>query len=266
MTLTNHALPLGRSIKGQIQCTLDRETALRFLGYTGQQIDDELKDRFEELAQRCETVNSARYVWTADCVCLASPHSEAAEAAQPSASACGEANLREGIALDTCGLQLPGRDCARHLEGAKYVVLAALTLGQQCEQELRQLKALNTLDFLMYDACASALTEAAGNAVHDQIAKAARQAGLYAHARFSPGYGDLPLNVQPAFLQAVGANRALGLAVNENNFLVPMKSITAIIGLFEDEECDGESPCAICAALDYCSFRERGTTCHGKRL
>lgn len=244
MASASPGIATGRFVKDQVQCALDRETALRFLGYSGQQVDGGLLDRFEELAQRCETVNSARYVWMID---TATP-------------------VNDGLLLESSALHLPGRDCARHLEGAKYVVIAALTLGQQCEQELRQLKALNTLDFLMYDACASALTEAAGNAVHDQIAQNARQAGLYAHARFSPGYGDLPLSVQPAFLTAIGAQRALGLSVNENNFLVPMKSITAIIGLFDDEECEGESPCVICPALDYCSFRERGITCHGKRL
>lgn len=244
MTAALHSISVGMPRKGQVSCTLDRETALRFLGYTGQIVDNELLGRFEQLAQRCESEIVARYVWMVDTV----------------------KQVEDGLILETVNLHLPGKDCANHLRGAQYVVLVAVTLGQTCELELRQLKALNTLDFLMYDACASALTEAAGNVVHDQISEEAKLVDLYAHARFSPGYGDLPLSVQSAFLDAVGARKALGLAVNDNNFLVPTKSITAVIGLFEDKECEGESPCLVCAALDYCSFRERGITCHGKRL
>ena len=238
--------------KGSVKVTLDRQMALRFLGYTGQSVEGDLLARFEALAKRCEQTNEGRYVWLVDQIDL-------------------DRSVFEGsgaqLVLRHCGLVLPGKECAKHVRGASKVVLLACTLGQRCEQEFRQLKAINTLDYIMYDSCASALTEAAGNAVHDILSEAARAEGLYAHARFSPGYGDLPLSVQPAFLATLNAQRTLGLTTTDTNLLVPTKSITAVVGLFKDEEVDdGSSPCDICPAFDYCSFRERGITCHGKRL
>ena len=240
---------------GRVSAQLDRAAALRFLGYAGQSVQPELTERFEALAARCDEANEGGYVWLADKV-------------------DGSRTVWEGdgagVALEGCGLRLPGISIARHLQGVAgagpaQVVLVACTLGSACDQELRQLKALNTLDFLMYDACASALAEAVVGAVHDQIAQEAKVAGLFAHARFSPGYGDLPLDVQPDFLRVLGAPERLGLHTNQDNFLVPTKSVTAIIGLFEDEQAPGgASPCGICAAFDYCNFRERGLTCHGK--
>lgn len=49
--------------------------------------------------------------------------------------------------------------------------------------------------------------------------------------RYSPGYGDLPLDVQSSFLRALDAQKKIGLTVSENNLLFPRKSVTAIIGI-----------------------------------
>ena len=54
--------------------------------------------------------------------------------------------------------------------------------------------------------------------------------------RFSPGYGDLSLEVQPQFLKTLGADRQLGLTLTEIYLMIPRKSITAILGLFDDEK------------------------------
>ncbi|MDO4183143.1 MAG: vitamin B12 dependent-methionine synthase activation domain-containing protein [Coriobacteriia bacterium] len=247
-------IPVGGAVvssftKGTVSACVDRATALRFLGHAGQEMDPELADRFEQMAVRCEQRNAGRFVWVADTVDLGATRWDGADAC---------------VVLQRSGLRLPGADGANHLRGCSRVVLFAATLGQACEQELRQLKAVNTLDFLLYDACASALAEAVCEEVHRRVAKEARSCGLFAHARFSPGYGDMPLSVQPAFLAAVDATKHLGLSCAESHLLVPTKSITAMVGLFEDQACaDGASPCGICPSHAYCNYLERGLTCHG---
>ena len=90
--------------------------------------------------------------------------------------------------------------------------------------------------------------------------------GLTTNWRFSPGYGDLPLSAQPALLKALDANRRLGIAVTSTNMLVPVKSVTAVLGLFEKPADGGEArvdACAICRLRDGCELRKRGVTCHG---
>ena len=83
--------------------------------------------------------------------------------------------------------------------------------------------------------------------------------------RFSPGYGDLPLMVQPAFLAALDATRRIGLSVTKNNLLVPTKSITAVIGLFDQllPDAGARDACAACQLRADCQFRKKGITCHG---
>ncbi len=49
-------------------------------------------------------------------------------------------------------------------------------------------------------------------------------------ARFSPGYGDLPLSVQREFFRVLDCPRKIGLTLNESLLMSPSKSVTAIVG------------------------------------
>ena len=69
--------------------------------------------------------------------------------------------------------------------------------------------------------------------------------------RFSPGYGDWPIEQQPEMLRLSHA-AAIGIHLTTSMMLVPRKSITAIIGLSQKPECtrDEQHHCALCARID----------------
>ena len=129
------------------------------------------------------------------------------------------------------GLLLPGFDIARHVGDASQVALLAVTLGMESERTLRRIAALSATDGLLLDTLASSMAEQAAAVLHRRVVAWAAERGLSAGARFSPGYGDLPLSVQPTFLEASGASRALGISVTPANLLIPTKSVTAIVPL-----------------------------------
>lgn len=236
--------------RGKLRARVDREDALMYLGYAGQEIDAALRQRLEEAACSCEEDNQVLYTWRIEDIDTSRRFGE----------------LVPQVVLAGSGLVLEGADIARHLKGAQKVALFACTLGQGCDRELRRRGALSALDQMLYDCCASSLAEAGAQAVQELLGEEARALGLEARARFSPGYGDLPLSVQPALLEALDAMRATGMAVTENCFLTPTKSVTAILGLFEPGVGDSAvEPCELCAAREYCCYRQRGTTCRESR-
>ena len=51
--------------------------------------------------------------------------------------------------------------------------------------------------------------------------------------RFSPGYADFPLEVQPKLLEILDAPRRIGLTVSPSLLLIPTKSVTCILGVGE---------------------------------
>ena len=222
--------------KGHAAVSLNREEALRYLGYSGQAIDDGLVNRLESIAAACETELDPTFTWDED----------------------------PRVVLAGASLVFEGESVASHLRGARFAACFAATLGAESERQLRTLAAINPLDAMLYDACCNALIEEAAQAAQEDIAHEAASAGLFARMRFSPGYGDLPLAVQPQFIKAIDASRRLGLAVNESLLLVPAKSITAIVGLFDElPPATTKKPCKECVAREYCSYLEKGITCYG---
>ena len=79
--------------------------------------------------------------------------------------------------------------------------------------------------------------------------------------RFSPGYGDLPLDIQPDFLTVLDAQKRIGLNATANNILTPRKSVTALIGLSTGEIAKKKRGCEACSMKDKCTFRKRGVHC-----
>ena len=78
--------------------------------------------------------------------------------------------------------------------------------------------------------------------------------GLAPRQRFSPGYGDLPLQNQRAFFDALQCHKEIGLYLNESLLMSPTKSVTAIVGLGRGGDC-GPTGCAGCENVE-CEMRK----------
>ena len=51
--------------------------------------------------------------------------------------------------------------------------------------------------------------------------------------RYSPGYGDLPLEIQKDVFRALDCERSIGVTLTESLLMQPSKSVTAVIGMKE---------------------------------
>lgn len=227
---------------------IDRGEVLRYLGYAGQQVDAELEERIERTVRDLERDISPRGIWRAFPV--------DAHALDEAGNPC--------IRLAGTTVELRGRDIFRHLKDATCCALLACTLGMESERRLHALSGQSPLDATVLDAAASAYIEAAVDEVDHAVERAAGEAGLSRNERFSCGYGDCPIEVQDAIVAALDATRRIGLTVTPTHLLLPSKSVTAMIGLFEGAapEAGTRPSCAICRMGGACAFRERGTTCY----
>ena len=242
-----------------LSCQVDRAEALRYLGYRGQELTGDLADRIDEVIARVE--GDLR----PDGLFAVFPVRTAGEGGAREGAASRDAAVPR-VELEGASVVLEGSSIAEHLRGAREVALMAVTLGARSEQELRRLSALEPLDAVLYDAACSSLVEAAADALEDQVVSAALERGLVTNFRFSPGYGDLPLAAQPAIVRALRADVRLGLTVLPTNLLLPTKSVTAVIGLFDavPPQAGQASPCAACQLRATCEMRKRGVVCHGR--
>lgn len=151
---------------------------------------------------------------------------------------------------------------ADFLAGAGRVALFACTLGAAADRQLRRLGVSDPLGQLIFDAACTDLVEWGADRACEEIAAQAAREGLVAGERFSPGYADLPIEVQPAFLEVLQAPKCLGLTASASNLLVPTKSVTCVVGLYPSEPAHGvHLGCGACNIWQTCQLRLRGTPC-----
>lgn len=165
----------------------------------------------------------------------------------------------EGFRLPEADMTLTGGLAKRMLAGCHRVILLCCTLGEAFDALLRAAQARDMARAVILDACGSAYVEAACDAAEDAVS--ARHPGLYLTDRFSPGYGDLPLSLQPLILRALDASRRVGVTCTASHLMIPAKSVTAVIGLADTPRPSRIRGCAFCSMRDHCPYREGGKTC-----
>ena len=123
------------------------------------------------------------------------------------------------------GIEIKSRDIIKNLGGAREAYLFAATLGAEVDRFLIRLGMLSGANRFVVDGYASALVESLCDFAEAEIFGDAPRC-----KRFSPGYGDLPLDIQGELLSALSAENLLGITLTDKKMMVPTKSVTAIIG------------------------------------
>ena len=217
------------------------DEALRYAGYAGIEETPAVRERARALAAEAEATECAQGTF-----CLFSV--AGADAA--------------GVHLAGAELVLPGESIAEYLDGARAACLLAVTMGAAADDRLAAYGRASRTDGILYGALLADMVEDAANQLEARVRADAFERGLYANDRYSPGYGDLPLSVHPAFLAALDAGRVLGMWAVDGGFLAPSRSITAVVGLFGDPPARAKLGCAWCAARPYCTIRAAGRVCY----
>lgn len=168
-------------------------------------------------------------------------------------------SLRGGReALAPC---LLGEDIACHLKGCGECVLLACTLGAGVDAAQRAANAADMAYAVVLDALASVLAEQMAGAAEQALREQAQGEGLFLTGRFSPGYGDYPIELQNELLRFMDAPRRIGLCATPTHLLTPRKSITAVLGLARHPVTGRRAGCAHCALRERCTYRKEGKTC-----
>lgn len=123
-----------------------------------------------------------------------------------------------------------------NLEGCSYAVFFAATIGSGIDRYIYKYNKINPAKALFMQAIGAERIETMLDAF---VAELPEIVGEYfgkevlIRPRFSPGFGDLSLSIQPDFLQIVNATKRLGITLNDSLLMSPSKSVTAIAGVRE---------------------------------
>ena len=146
--------------------------------------------------------------------------------------------------LDFCSNSLK-----KNLDGCEKAYLFAATAGSESQRIIAKNSVISPLRGIVSDCVGSAAIEAFCDKFNCEF-----ENRDFLRPRFSPGYGDLPLECQKQLLGLLDAKKNIGLSLNESLMMSPSKSVTAIIGIGKDKnKCNGPG-CMICKA-ENCPYR-----------
>ncbi|MCR4580710.1 MAG: hypothetical protein K5681_10235 [Treponema sp.] len=136
-----------------------------------------------------------------------------------------------GMEISFADLTLHSRDLGANLKGCSKVALLAATIGPQVDALIRRNSSLDPVYASILQASGAMFIEEVVDLVNAEIKKIAAAEGLKTRPRYSPGYGDVSLQVQKDFFRLLPCTR-IGLTLMDTLIMAPEKSVTAFVGLF----------------------------------
>jgi len=207
---------------------MNKKDILKHLGHQGQLVDRELDEKINHYMKIVDDFEG-RFVYQ-----------------------IFEFDRQDVISVIGTILTLDG-DSIRHIiSQATRVIVFGATLGHEMDQMILKSSYDSALDMMILDACASVKIEDVLDQMESVITE---DLGLYLTPRFSPGYGDLPLNIQHKLIKTIGADK-VGITVTDSNILLPKKSVTGIIGVSEKKMDVSYKFCDECLLRTSCDFKK----------
>lgn len=216
---------------------IDINEVLRYLGYRGQEITNELMEEVEEAIKESKSLLKVKYV-------------------------CKEFKITKNnseILLEGTNLRLKGKDIFNLLQNSDKCILMAATVGSDIERKIKFYSKINLTKALILDSCATAAIEEVCNNLQESIGREMLKGEENFTFRYSPGYGDLSLDIQKDFISVLDCERKIGLKVSSDMLLFPRKSVTAILGITNKKQ--NRDKCKECSNFERCNYRKGDKRC-----
>ena len=157
--------------------------------------------------------------------------------------------------------ELTGRDIARHLEGCYECAALCVTLGVGTDSAIRAAESTSISHAAALDSAASALCEAECEELESALRERLAHEGKYTTSRFSPGYGDWPIEANLMLAERLDASRSAGISVSASGALLPRKSVIALCGVSDVSVKGVLAGCKSCKLKDKCDKTNGGRLC-----
>ena len=218
---------------------IDKKEVLRYLGHKGQEYNKKIDELIDKSIEEIKKISKPKYTYNIFNIDYA----------------------EEELILKECNLYLTGNSIKGHLAGCEKAVVIGATLGINVDNEIRKAEASTMLKAYILDACGTEMIEKICDEVEKEIQLSAKKDRFSATPRFSPGYGDLPIETQIPIGRILDTSRKIGLTITNNSLMIPRKSVTAIIGLGKNINTTKEKNCENCLMNKNCNFRKEGKNC-----
>ena len=220
------------------------EEVLRYLEYKGQIIDDNLKETINQCKNITKARINPRYTFRVYSI-----------------------KKNKGIIeFEGSNLKLESRDLYKVLKDCNKCILMAATIGLDIEKDIRKYSLTELTKGIIIDSCATTAIEEVCDMVQEEVQNNILEDGQYTTLRYSPGYGDLPIEKNKDILNLINGQKEIGLTITTNGIMIPRKSVIAIIGISDNKLSQVKKSCKNCNNKDTCKFKRGVDSCESYRI
>lgn len=159
--------------------------------------------------------------------------------------------------IDFSVFRTRSRNLSKNLKDCDQVILFAATLGTGVDMKLQKYSRLQMSKAVVMQAAATAMIEEYCDEENKKLKDAFEADNCYLRPRFSPGYGDFPLECQKDITAVLETPKRIGIMLTESLLMTPSKSVTAVIGVSKKPlRCESKG-CESCEKTD-CTYRRDG--------
>lgn len=205
--------------------------AVRYLGYGRHAVDDQTLALVESSFEELDRVAKGRIVYRIF-----------------ELEVSGDERIKIGE------LEVASKNLAKNLRGCSQAVLLGATLGIEVDMLMKRYSLTQMSRTVVLQACAAAMLEEYLDDWQKDFAQEMKVQGYYLRPRFSPGYGDFNILHQGDILRMLDSAKKIGLTMTDSSMLTPTKSVTAVIGLSEENVPCHNKGCEVCEKVD-CIYR-----------
>lgn len=163
---------------------------------------------------------------------------------------CFDVDTSGGKAVIDKYMIFGGADIKKHLSQSRKCAVMAVTLGIEADRQIRSLSVTSVAKAVVMDACATAYIEQLCDMVQGEISQKHGNVNF----RYSPGYGDFPIDAQFDILKLLDAQRKIGLTLSGTKMLIPSKSVTAVLGFVDEDTACRKTKCEGCLNKTRCEY------------
>lgn len=195
---------------------------LRYAGVMGKEVPSNMEEIMEKCIEECES----RQVFSYKVSYRMLPVS-----------------ISQGEDIDFGLCRVVSRDLAKNLAGCENCIFFAATVGHGIDRMIVKYSRIDSAKALFMQAIGAERVESLCDTfcsdtdifvAEDSQSPFGVSCGVSRYRlrpRFSPGYGDLSLEMQKDFLNITEAGKRLNISLGDSLLMSPSKSVTAIVGL-----------------------------------
>lgn len=218
--------------------SIDQKEALRYMGYVGERSDENMQRLLDICEKQVLSVIEPRYIYKVFDIEI----------------------TPKNVLLSDCTLALAGYDICNFLKGCTRIALICATLSINLDRYIKLTQYQDMTKAVIADSLASVAIEEVCDNIAEEIKEQYPQ--YYQTTRFSPGYGDFPVEMQKELLTVLDAQKKIGVTATDKCAMIPKKTVTAVIGLSENIITAVRHGCDNCNMKDTCMYREKGEYCN----